>query len=265
MRGVRLAARPLRSSHQEALATTGDAPRRPRRAGARGSRRGRRGRSRVLGGFAQDLGDHCGEAVERLACLGLGRLDQQCLVDDQREVHGRRVHTVVEQPFGEVESPDPSSRFIGSPESTNSCMQMRSYAAGRWSRHPPRAGVPAGSWRSGPRPRRPRAARRSRASGYKRRSARTRRNCPGSPAAARSTWGARNRDRSKRCRSSRLRTTCGRGRNGSIRSETAIGPAPGPPPPCGCVKDLCRLKCTMSKPMSPGRQMPMIALRLAPS
>ena len=37
-----------------------------------------------------------------------------------------------------------------------------------------------------------------------------------------------------------------------MRSETAIGPAPGPPPPCGCVNVLCRLKCTMSKPMSPG-------------
>ena len=38
-----------------------------------------------------------------------------------------------------------------------------------------------------------------------------------------------------------------------MRSETAIGPAPGPPPPCGCVNVLCRLKWTMSKPMSPGR------------
>ena len=39
-----------------------------------------------------------------------------------------------------------------------------------------------------------------------------------------------------------------------MRSDTAIGPEPGPPPPCGCVNDLCRLKCTMSKPMSPGRR-----------
>ncbi|MEA2125246.1 MAG: glycine dehydrogenase subunit 2, partial [Solirubrobacteraceae bacterium] len=45
----------------------------------------------------------------------------------------------------------------------------------------------------------------------------------------------------------------------------SIGRDPGPPPPCGCVNDLCRLKCTMSKPMSPGRVRPMIALRLAPS
>ena len=38
-----------------------------------------------------------------------------------------------------------------------------------------------------------------------------------------------------------VRTTCGTGRKGSIRSLTAIGPAPGPPPPCGWVKVLCRL------------------------
>ena len=50
-----------------------------------------------------------------------------------------------------------------------------------------------------------------------------------------------------------------------MRSETAIGPDPGPPPPWGWVNDLWRLKWTMSKPMSPGRQMPMIAFRFAPS
>ena len=50
-----------------------------------------------------------------------------------------------------------------------------------------------------------------------------------------------------------------------MRSDTAIGPAPGPPPPWGWVNVLCRLKWTMSKPMSPGREMPMTALRFAPS
>jgi hypothetical protein len=42
-------------------------------------------------------------------------------------------------------------------------------------------------------------------------------------------------------------------------------PAAGPPPPCGCENVLCRLMCTMSKPMSPGREMPQTALRFAPS
>ena len=50
-----------------------------------------------------------------------------------------------------------------------------------------------------------------------------------------------------------------------MRSDTAIGPEPGPPPPCGCVNVLCRLKWMMSKPMSPGREIPMTALRFAPS
>ncbi len=50
-----------------------------------------------------------------------------------------------------------------------------------------------------------------------------------------------------------------------MRSETAIGPEPGPPPPCGWENVLCRFTWTMSKPMSPGRVWPMIAFRLAPS
>ena len=41
--------------------------------------------------------------VERLAGLGLGRLDHQRLVDEQREVDRRRVEAVVEQPLGDVE------------------------------------------------------------------------------------------------------------------------------------------------------------------
>ena len=48
------------------------------------------------------------------------------------------------------------------------------------------------------------------------------------------------------------RATTGAGRYGSRASVTATGPAPGPPPPCGVVNVLCRLKWTMSKPMSPG-------------
>ncbi len=79
-----------------------------------------------------------------------------------------------------------------------------------------------------------------------------RRSCPGSRAACRSTAGGRRRGRSTARRASSARVITGRGRNGSMRSLTAIGPEPGPPPPCGCVNDLCRLKWTMSKPMSPG-------------
>src|SRR5690349_12141168 len=45
---------------------------------------------RILGALAQDVGDRVGEGVERLARLGLGRLDQQRLVDEQREVDRRR-------------------------------------------------------------------------------------------------------------------------------------------------------------------------------
>ena len=57
----------------------------------------------------------------------------------------------------------------------------------------------------------------------------------------------------------------GPGRKGTRCAATPTGPAPGPPPPWGVLHVLCRLKWTTSKPMSPGRTMPMMALALAPS
>ena len=61
------------------------------------------------------------------------------------------------------------------------------------------------------------------------------------------------------------RSTLGTGRYGASASVTAMGPAPGPPPPCGWLKVLCRLKCMTSTPKSPGRVRPRIAFMLAPS
>src|SRR3954454_5294547 len=49
---------------------------------------------RVLGALAQDVGDDLRERVQRLLGLGLGRLDQQRLFDQQREVDRRRVEAV---------------------------------------------------------------------------------------------------------------------------------------------------------------------------
>ena len=48
-------------------------------------------------------------------------------------------------------------------------------------------------------------------------------------------------------------------------AENTTGPAPGPPPPCGVEKVLCRLMCIASMPRSPGRTRPTIALKFAPS
>ena len=59
--------------------------------------------------------------------------------------------------------------------------------------------------------------------------------------------------------------TRGTGRKGRSASETATGPAPGPPPPWGVEKVLCKLMCIASAPISPGRARPTKALRLAPS
>ena len=75
-------------------------------------------------------------------------------------------------------------------------------------------------------------------------------------------WG---RSYWKKKRPSSAFSTSGTGRNGASVSRTTIGPAPGPPPPCGVLNVLCVLKWTMSKPMSPGRLTPSTALALAPS
>ena len=54
----------------------------------------------VLLGLAQDLGHHPGEAVQRLLGLSLGGLDQQRLLDQEREVDGGRMNPEVEQSLG---------------------------------------------------------------------------------------------------------------------------------------------------------------------
>ena len=56
-----------------------------------------------------------------------------------------------------------------------------------------------------------------------------------------------------------------RGRNGARCAATQIGPMPGPPPPCGMQKVLCRLRWQTSAPISPGRQRPTWAFMFAPS
>ncbi len=55
------------------------------------------------------------------------------------------------------------------------------------------------------------------------------------------------------------------GRYGARCSRTATGPTPGPPPPCGMQKVLCRFRCETSAPNLPGLARPTRALRLAPS
>ncbi|MNE41192.1 hypothetical protein D3C80_1352510 [compost metagenome] len=52
---------------------------------------------------------------------------------------------------------------------------------------------------------------------------------------------------------------------GARCARTPIGPMPGPPPPWGMQKVLCRFMCETSAPISAGRARPTWALRLAPS
>ena len=46
------------------------------------------------------------------------------------------------------------------------------------------------------------------------------------------------------------------GRNCTRCSATATGPTPGPPPPCGMAKVLCRFRCETSPPKWPGLARP---------
>ncbi len=59
--------------------------------------------------------------------------------------------------------------------------------------------------------------------------------------------------------------TCGDGRNGASSSFTAIGPAPGPPPPCGVLNVLCRFMLYHVEAEVAQLHLPSSALRLAPS
>src|SRR5690606_28707414 len=55
------------------------------------------------------------------------------------------------------------------------------------------------------------------------------------------------------------------GRKGARCDLTAHGPTPGPPPPCGMQKVLCRLRWLTSEPHLPGLATPQSAFMLAPS
>ena len=81
----------------------------------------------ALGRLGGDALERLGQGLEGLEALGLGRLDHQRLVDDEREVHRRRVEPLLEQPLGHVQRLDPVLPCAGSAaESTTSCMQGRS-------------------------------------------------------------------------------------------------------------------------------------------
>src|SRR6202046_4364876 len=55
------------------------------------------------------------------------------------------------------------------------------------------------------------------------------------------------------------------GKNAAKWALTPIGPMPGPPPPCGMQKVLCKFKWQTSAPMRPGDMRPTWAFMFAPS
>ena len=133
--------RQRRSGRRAAVASS-----RRRTGVARGAARSSSGRSRASAAMAMQ---RVGERVERLERFGLGRLDEQALLDDEREVDGRRVEAVVDQALGDVERADPvlAAQVAGAEPRTRACRARR--RAGR--RRRPR--VPAGSSRRARHPR----------------------------------------------------------------------------------------------------------------
>ena len=202
---------------------------------------------RALRRLARDREHRVAERVERLLRLGLGRLDHQRLGDDQREVDRRRVEAVVHQPLGDVERGD-AVLALQVARREHELVHAEPVERQVVRVLEPRehvVRVQHGHLRHLAEPRPVHADERVRAD----------------EDAERAGEAAHLADRLRpvEVEAERLavpRTTAGTGRYGSRMSRTAIGPPPGPPPPCGCENVLCRLMWTMSKPMSPGPRDP---------
>ena len=212
---------------------------------------------RLLGRLARDREHRVAERVERLLRLGLGRLDHQRLGDDQREVDRRRVEAVVHEPLRDVER---GAAVLALQRARREDELVHAEPVERQVvrvLQPREDVVRVEHGRLGhlAQPRPPHPQERVRAD----------------EDAERAGEAAHLADRLRpveveaEASVAPRRTTAGTGRNGSSMSRTAIGPPPGPPPPCGCENVLWRLMWTMSKPMSPGREIPQTALRFAPS
>jgi hypothetical protein len=78
-------------------------------------------------------------------------------------------------------------------------------------------------------------------------------------------WAASSTGSSTSLKPSVSLTTHGAGAKAARACDRTTGRRPGPPPPCGVEKVLCRLMCMASTPRSPGRTRPTMALKFAPS
>ena len=211
----------------------------------------------ISGVLVVDLQQRVGEGVERFLAFGLGRLDHQRFRHDQREIDRRRVEAVVQQPLGDVHGADaplapqlagaghelvhaavavrhlkmcltPAQQIIG--------VQHRVFADLAQAVRPQRADVAVAAHQHADVAEE--AAHPADRLG---------------PIVVQPVAVAVLDDQRRRQDTA---ASCWR---------TAIGPAPGPPPPCGPVNVLWTLKCIMSAPKSPGRVMPRMAFMLAPS
>ena len=239
----------------------GAAPPLPRRAAAPASCAARLGAFRIPGRLARRSARAPPPAPRGSGALGLGRLDHQCLVDDQREVDRRRVEPLLQQPLGHVQRRarrGPSSAS-SRPTARTSCMQGRSKADGVGVGEPPAQPVRV---EHGPL-RRPAAARRHRAAGCRRaRGQHQRVAVPG----VHPTDRPGGVDPAERVRPRSGEPDAAPAGTRSSRSATATGPGARALPRRGGSRRSCAGSCARCRsPCRPGARRPGSALRLAPS
>ena len=63
--------------------------------------------SRICFCLFKDFFDRIGESIEVFLCLGFNRLHHQGLIDQQREIDGRRVIPEIEKALGQIRRVDP--------------------------------------------------------------------------------------------------------------------------------------------------------------
>ena len=204
-----------------------------------------------LGVFLGDAEQRLGEGVERFFALGFGRLDHDRFGHRQREVDRRGVEAVVEQPLGEVHRRDAALglelRAAGD-ELVHAAIALRH---GQEVLHAAEQVVGVEHRVLADAPQAVRAVRADVAVGPQQHADVAEEGADaadGLGAVVVEASSGRGRGRGRRSLSDLCPlasdlslTTIGAGKYGASVSVTQIGPAPGPPPPCGPLKVLCGL------------------------
>ena len=214
---------------------------------------------RSIAAISARMRDHgVAESVELALRFALGRLDHQRLW--HRPGHGRGVEAVVDQPLGHILDGD-TGRLLDRPQVDDALVRDHAVLAGvddRKMRREPTGDVVGVEDRH----------LRSRAAARQRPSSRYR---PRRSAGSRASPTVRQKPApmvpSAAAAGLTPRTTACPGRKGARCCLTPIGPIPGPPPPCGMQKVLCRLRwrdvgADLGRPAEPDQRVEVGAVQI---